>query len=124
MSQGERPCLSKGQQLSLWSTVKGLPAEVQMGKEVATEVSCSGLRCSLGRIAIPAAYFSWGLIGWEGSFRDHWPTVFTKRRERPRGVPKDSSTGYPLALSFLSAVGGPSRAASVKWEQGGITLPM
>lgn len=87
--------VQRGQQLSLWSTVKGLHAEVQMGKEVATEVSQSGLRRSLGRIFIPTAYFSWGLIGWEGSFQDHRPTVSTKRRERPRGGPQGLQ---PLAI--------------------------
>lgn len=69
--------------------------KLQMGKEVATEVSQSGLRCSLGRIFIPTAYFSWGLIGWEGSFQDHRPTVSTKRRERPRGGPQGLQ---PLAI--------------------------
>lgn len=40
------------------SSACSLHVEVQMGKEVATEVSCSGLRRSLGRIAISAAYLS------------------------------------------------------------------
>lgn len=99
------------------SSACGLHAEVQMGKEVATEVSRSGLRCSLGRIAIPAAYFSWGLTGWEGSFRDHWPTVSTKRRERPRGVPKDSSTGWLSSFpEFPISCGRPLK--SCFWQMG------
>lgn len=128
-NQGEGPSLLKGQQLSLWST----------GSRAATRRSANGeglpgrggyrsialWAAKLGRIAIPAAHLSWGQIGWEGSFQDYWPTVSTKSRKRPRWVPRAlRSTNYLLALSCLSAVGGPSRATSGKWEQGGISLPM
>lgn len=69
-------------------------------EEVATEVLHSGLRRRLGRIAIPAAHLSQGQVGWEGSFRDHRPTVSTNRGERPRRVPRAlSCTDYPLPIS-------------------------